>query len=156
MDQKYDELLNNQINKELISAYNYLDFSNFFESIQLMGYANYYAQLAKKKISIAMMIYAYMYKYRKENNVIDLFQKYGNLEKILRILQFSRDSEIDILENIKRIHTDSLDDKDYTTAEFVQHLITLKQQQQQASLDMIDDFLAFENPKQLDQKYLKN
>ena len=40
LDQKVAGLLNEQVNKEFYSAYLYLDFSNFYKSRSLDGYAN--------------------------------------------------------------------------------------------------------------------
>ena len=42
MDKRVHELLNDQINKELYSAYLYLDFSNYFKRVGLDGFANWY------------------------------------------------------------------------------------------------------------------
>ena len=42
LDQKVAGLLNEQVNKEFYSAYLYLDFSNFYKSRSLDGYANWY------------------------------------------------------------------------------------------------------------------
>lgn len=57
MNLKVKDLLNTQVNKELESAYLYLEFSNFFDSKQLDGYANYYRVQAKEEIDHAMLIY---------------------------------------------------------------------------------------------------
>ena len=40
MDKKVYELLNDQINKELYSAYLYMDFANYYEEEGLTGFAN--------------------------------------------------------------------------------------------------------------------
>ena len=42
MDKKVAELINDQINKELYSAYLYLDFANYYGSVGLDGFANWY------------------------------------------------------------------------------------------------------------------
>ena len=42
MNEKVRELLNAQINKELYSAYLYLEFSNYFDDRGLDGFANWY------------------------------------------------------------------------------------------------------------------
>ena len=42
MDKKVAGLLNDQINKELYSAYLYLDMANFYSSKGLDGFANWY------------------------------------------------------------------------------------------------------------------
>ena len=42
LDKKVSELLNDQINKELYSAYLYLDFSLYYQEQGLDGFANWY------------------------------------------------------------------------------------------------------------------
>ena len=42
LDSKVVQLLNEQINKELYSAYLYLDFSNYFYDKELNGFGNWY------------------------------------------------------------------------------------------------------------------
>ena len=60
MDNKVRELLNQQINKELYSAYLYLDFSNYFEDRGLDGFANWYYIQAQEERDHAMLIYRYL------------------------------------------------------------------------------------------------
>ena len=42
MNETIARLLNEQINKEFYSAYLYLDMANYYDSLDLDGYANYY------------------------------------------------------------------------------------------------------------------
>ncbi|MBQ1351479.1 MAG: ferritin, partial [Oscillospiraceae bacterium] len=42
LNKKVTDLLNNQVNKELYSAYLYLDFANFYADEGLNGFANWY------------------------------------------------------------------------------------------------------------------
>ena len=48
MDKKVYELLNDQINKELYSAYLYLSFADYYEEEGLSGYANYLRSRLRK------------------------------------------------------------------------------------------------------------
>ena len=41
MNEKVVQLLNEQITKEFYSAYLYLDMSNYYDELDLDGYANY-------------------------------------------------------------------------------------------------------------------
>ena len=49
MNEKITALLNDQINKELYSAYLYLDISNYYDSLDLDGYAHYYMIQAQEE-----------------------------------------------------------------------------------------------------------
>ena len=60
LDSKVAELLNDQINKEMYSAYLYLDFSNFYANKGLNGYANWYHIQAKEEMDHALGILNYL------------------------------------------------------------------------------------------------
>ena len=60
LDQKVAGLLNEQVNKEFYSAYLYLDFSNFYKSRSLDGYANWYEIQAREEMDHAMMMIRYL------------------------------------------------------------------------------------------------
>ncbi|MBQ7934953.1 MAG: ferritin, partial [Clostridia bacterium] len=60
MNTKVRDLLNQQINKELYSAYLYLDFSNYFEEQGLDGFANWYMIQAQEERDHAMLFYRFL------------------------------------------------------------------------------------------------
>ena len=60
MDKKVHKLLNQQINKEFYSAYLYLDFSNWFSSKGLDGFANWYLIQAQEERDHAMLFYKFL------------------------------------------------------------------------------------------------
>ena len=49
MNEKIAALLNDQINKEFYSAYLYLDMANYYDELDLDGYANYYMVQAQEE-----------------------------------------------------------------------------------------------------------
>ena len=55
MDKKVSNLINEQIAKELYSAYLYLDFSVFYEAEGLDGFSNWY--MMRMEISILEKVY---------------------------------------------------------------------------------------------------
>lgn len=60
-DKKVAELLNTQINKELYSAYLYLDFANYYTEQGLDGFANWYTIQAQEERDHAMLFVKYMH-----------------------------------------------------------------------------------------------
>ena len=57
LDSKVSTLLNEQVNKELYSAYLYLDFSVYYEDIGLDGFANWYKIQAQEERDHALLFY---------------------------------------------------------------------------------------------------
>ncbi|BDF70659.1 ferritin [Oscillospiraceae bacterium] len=60
LDQKVAQLINGQINKELYSAYLYLDFSVYYEELGLSGFANWYNVQAQEERDHAMLFLKYL------------------------------------------------------------------------------------------------
>ena len=60
LDSNVKQLLNEQVNKEFYSAYLYLDFSNFYKSKGLDGFANWYNVQAQEERDHAMMMRRYL------------------------------------------------------------------------------------------------
>ena len=60
MDAKVASLLNEQINKELYSAYLYLDFANYYAAVGLDGFENWYRVQAQEERDHAMLFYQYL------------------------------------------------------------------------------------------------
>ena len=60
MNAKVSKLINEQINKEFYSAYLYLDFANYYDSVGLDGFANWYHIQAQEERDHAMLFYTYL------------------------------------------------------------------------------------------------
>ena len=60
LDKKVADLLNTQVNKELYSAYLYLDFANFYVEQGLNGFANWYQVQAQEERDHAMLFVKYL------------------------------------------------------------------------------------------------
>ena len=60
MNDKIKALLNEQINKELYSAYLYVDIANYYDELDLDGYANYYMIQAQEERDHALLFMKYM------------------------------------------------------------------------------------------------
>ena len=65
LDSNVKQLLNEQVNKEVYSAYLYLDFSNFYKSKGLDGFANWYNVQAQEERDHALLFMQYL----QNNNV---------------------------------------------------------------------------------------
>lgn len=60
MNKKISEMLNEQINKELYSAYLYLDMANYYVEQNLEGFANWFQIQAKEELDHAMLFMTYL------------------------------------------------------------------------------------------------
>ena len=60
LDPKVRELINNQVNKELFSAYLYLDFANYYYAKGLDGFANWFDIQAQEERDHALLMRMYL------------------------------------------------------------------------------------------------
>ena len=60
MDQKVAALLNEQVNKELYSAYLYLDIANYYIDLDLDGFGNWYSVQAQEERDHALLFIQYL------------------------------------------------------------------------------------------------
>ena len=61
LEKKVADLLVDQVNKELYSAYLYMDFANYYADEGLDGFRNWYEVQAKEERDHALMIRTYQY-----------------------------------------------------------------------------------------------
>ena len=62
LEKRVKDLMVDQINKELYSAYLYLDFANYYDANHLDGFVNWYTIQAKEEMDHAMLFYKYLHK----------------------------------------------------------------------------------------------
>ena len=65
LEKRVKDLMVDQINKELYSAYLYLDFANYYDSNNLDGFVNWYTIQAKEEMDHAMLFYKYLHKHNE-------------------------------------------------------------------------------------------
>ena len=156
MNSKVKELMNNQITRELESAYLYLEFSNFFDSKNLDGYANYYRVQAKEEIDHAMVIYDYMHKANESVRLMVIKPPHDEYKNIEDILNANLKAEQDITKSINDIYEATIKNSDFSSKIFMQWFINEQLEEEENANKMIDDYKLFKNNLfELDKKYLE-
>ena len=119
MDKKVYELLNQQVNKEFYSAYLYLDFSNYFKSKGLDGFANWYRIQAQEERDHAMLFYQYL---QNENQSVSL-EAIAKPDKVFEsgmdVLKAGLAHEEYVTSLINDIYSAANEVKDYRTMQFL-------------------------------------
>ncbi|MBR3952799.1 MAG: ferritin [Oscillospiraceae bacterium] len=119
MDQKVFELLNQQINKEFYSAYLYLDFSNYFNSKGLDGFANWYMIQAQEERDHAMLFYKYLQNEGK-SVVLEAIPKPDKVfENGMEVLKAGLEHEEYVTSLINNIYSAAQEVRDYRTMQFL-------------------------------------
>ena len=157
MNDKIKALLNQQINKELYSAYLYVDIANYYDELDLDGYANYYMIQAQEERAHALLFLKYM-----QNNglkvtleAIDKPDKtYGS---ILDPLEAAAEHERYVTSLINAIYHECYEDRDYRTMKFLDWFVDEQMEEEDNADSMISRYKLFgSDPKglyALDQEY---
>ena len=154
LDKKVAELLNEQIAKELYSAYLYLDFAGYFLDEGLDGFANWYRIQATEERDHAMKIYDYLV----ENNIRPELLAIAKPDKELTshggVLAAGLEHEEYVTSLINNIYSAASEVKDYRTLRFLDWFITEQGEEEANASDLIRKHELFgSDPKGL---YLLN
>ena len=150
MDKRVHELLNDQLNKELYSAYLYLDFSNYFKRVGLDGFANWYMIQAQEERDHAMLFYQYL---QNEGQVVTL----KAIDKPDREINTHMDALLAGLEHekyvtslIHDIYSAAYDVRDFRAMQFLDWFVKEQGEEETNANDMITKMELFgSDPKSL-------
>ena len=143
IDKKIAKLINEQVNKELYSAYLYLDFANFYEGEGLDGFAHWYQIQAQEERDHAMM----MRRYLIDNGVRVTFDEIAKPDKPLKTAQdplnAGYEHEQYVTSLINNIYAEAFAIKDFKTMQFLDWFIKEQGEEEKNAEDMIKKFELF-------------
>ena len=150
MNAKVHELLNQQINKELYSAYLYLDFANYFDEVGLDGFANWYMIQAQEERDHAMLFYQYL----KNNNQKVILEAIAKPDKVfschMDVLKAGLEHEEYVTSLINDIYTAAYEVKDSRSMQFLDWFVKEQGEEETNANDLITKMELFgSDPKSL-------
>ena len=123
MDKKVAELLNDQINKELYSAYLYLDMANFYSRQGLDGFANWYEIQAKEEQYHAMLMYKYLHNNDQTVTLEAIAKPDKQFKELMDPLKAAHAHEQYVTSLIDAIYDAAQQAKDHRTVQFLDWFI---------------------------------
>ena len=154
MNERVHQLLNEQINKELYSAYLYLDFSNYFKRVGLDGFANWYMIQAQEERDHAMLFYQYL---QNESQIVTL-EAVAKPDKEINchmdVLKAGLEHEKYVTSLINDIYAEAYKIHDFRTMQFLDWFVKEQGEEETNANDMITKMELFgSDPRSL---YLLN
>ena len=143
MNPKVRELLNDQINKELYSAYIYLDFSNYFEERGLDGFANWYFIQAQEERDHAMLFYRYLLNNNEKVELLPIEKPGYALTSDLAVLKAGLEHEMLVTSLINNIYAEAYNDKDFRTMQFLDWFVKEQGEEETNANDLITKYELF-------------
>ena len=137
LDSNVKQLLNEQVNKEFYSAYLYLDFSNFYKSKGLDGFANWFHVQAQEERDHATLFMQYLL----NNNVrpeLKAIEKPNVLFKDFRqpaVAAFGHEQKVTA--SINAIYAVAYELKDFRTMQFLDWFVKEQGEEETNANDLI-------------------
>ena len=154
MNDKIAFLLNQQINKELYSAYLYLDMANFYDEMDLDGYANYYMIQAQEERDHALLFMKYMQNNGLKITLEAIDKPDKTFETVLDPLVIAAEHERYVT---SLIYHEAHQAKDYRTMKFLDWFVDEQGEEEDNADSMVNRYKLFgADPKGLyllDQEY---
>lgn len=158
MDSKVYELLNDQINKELYSAYLYLSFADYYEEEGLEGFANWYEIQAQEERDHALIFRNYLHDNGCKVKLLSIAQPDKQFSNHLEPLEAALEHEKYVTGLINDIYAAAHDAKDYRTMKFLDWFIEEQMEEEDTADTMVTKMKLFGSDAKalydLDQEYL--
>ncbi len=143
MNARVHELLNDQINKELYSAYLYLDFSNYFEEAGLDGFANWYYIQAQEERDHAMLFYQYLQNENMKVTLKAIDKPDKELTSHMAVLEAGLEHEKLVTSLINNIYAEAYEARDFRTMQFLDWFVKEQGEEETNANDMITKMELF-------------
>ncbi len=143
VNQKVHELLNQQINKELYSAYLYLHFSNYFKAKGLDGFANWYMIQAQEERDHAMLFYQYLQNENMEVTLEAIAKPDKEFACYMDVLKAGLEHEKYVTSLINDIYAAAYEVKDFRTMQFLDWFVKEQGEEETNANDLISKMELF-------------
>ena len=157
MNDKIAFLLNQQINKEFYSAYLYLDMSNYYDELDLNGYANYYMVQAQEERDHALLFMKYMQSIGLKVTLDAIDKPDKTFTSILDPLEMAAEHERYVSALINDIYHECHESRDYRTLKFLDWFVDEQREEEDSADSMVSRYKLFgQDPRGLyllDQEY---
>ena len=140
LNDQIKKLLNEQVNKEMYSAYLYLDFSGFFGGKGLSGFAEWYKKQAKEEMEHAFKIYDYIHDNGEKVELLQIDKPNVSLNDELQVLKEGLKHEQYVTSLIHNIYETAMNTKDYRTMQFMDWFIKEQCEEEANATELIDKY----------------
>lgn len=143
MDQRVYELINDQINKELYSAYLYLSFADYYEEEGLDGYANWYEIQAQEERDHALIFRNYLHENGEKVKLGPIAAPDKTFSSYIEPLEAALEHEKYVTSLINDIYAAAEAVKDYRAMKFLDWFVDEQMEEEDTADDMITKMRLF-------------
>ena len=137
INEKVAKLINEQINKELYSAYLYLDISIHYDDMNLDGFASWYMIQAQEERDHAMLMYQYLHNNDAKVTLEAIAKPDKVLEGKMKPLEIAYEHEQYVTSLINAIYDAAYEVRDFRTMQFLDWFVKEQGEEEKNSRDLI-------------------
>ena len=143
LDSNVKRLLNEQVNKEFYSAYLYLDFSNFYKSKGLDGFANWYNVQAQEERDHALLFLQYLQNNNETVTLEAIAKPDVPMNALMDPLKAGLKHEEYVTSLIHALYAASQKGNDYRTMQFLDWFVKEQGEEETNANDLITKMELF-------------
>lgn len=145
LNSNVSKLINEQIAKELYSAYLYLDFSIYYEAEGLDGFANWYMVQAQEERDHAMLMLKYLQLNGEKVTLEAIDKPDKTYNSLMDPLKAGFEHEQYVTSLINTIYAAAYEAKDFRTMQFLDWFVKEQLEEEKNADDMIKKMELFGN-----------
>lgn len=147
LSEKVTKVLQSQINKELFSAYLYMDFAGFYTQSNLNGFASWYSRQAKEELEHAEKIITYL----ADNGIRPVYEAIDKpsekLEELGDPFYAGLRHEQYVTKSINECYKTAEAEKDYRTMQFLDWFVNEQLEEEKNAEELIDRYAFVKEDK---------
>ncbi len=143
LNEKVQDVLNSQINKEFYSAYLYLAMSAYFDEIGLHGFSDWTKIQAKEEVDHGMILLDYIIERDGEVKLSQIDSPERNFSNPLQVFEKILEHEKYVTESINCVAHMSDDECDLATRHFINWYVAEQVEEEANARDVIDRLKMF-------------
>ena len=150
LEKRVAELLNEQITKELYSAYLYLDMANYYSEESLNGFENWFYIQTQEERDHAMLIRTYLLNNDEKVILAPIKKPDKTFSSFKDPLVAALEHERTVTASINDIYTAAYQAKDFRTMQFLDWFVKEQGEEEKNTNDLVKRFELFgDEPKGL-------
>ena len=143
LDANVAKLINEQVNKELYSAYLYLDIANYYTEEGLDGFANWYNIQAQEERDHALLFVEYLQNNGMKVTLEAIAKPDKTLDSIMAALNVGLEHEQYVTSLIHTIYDAAYSIKDFRTMQFLDWFVKEQGEEEKNAEDLIKKYELF-------------
>lgn len=143
MNNTISSMLNTQIQKEFESAYIYLGFAAYFDSVGMKGFAHWYKVQAQEELKHGKKIYNYLNDKNVEINLLEIPAPKEKIETTIDALEMGLQHEQYITALINNIYSEAEKQHDFDTKNFLEWFISEQHEEEVNAESLLESYNVF-------------